>query len=47
MTMENVNELETATLRKAALRLMPLLTLGHFLASLDRVNVGFARPACK
>lgn len=40
--MENVTELETATLRKVALRLMPLLTLGYFLASLDRVNVGFA-----
>lgn len=40
--MENVTELETATLRKVALRLMPSLTLGYFLASLDRVNVGFA-----
>ncbi|WP_243466016.1 MFS transporter [Sodalis glossinidius] len=42
MTMENVNKLETTTLRKVALRLMPLLTLGYFMASLDRVNVGFA-----
>ncbi|CRL45611.1 Putative tartrate transporter [Sodalis glossinidius str. 'morsitans'] len=40
--MENVNKLETTTLRKVALRLMPLLTLGYFMASLDRVNVGFA-----
>ncbi|MGL9724034.1 MFS transporter [Sodalis sp. (in: enterobacteria)] len=42
MLMDNVSELETTTLRKVALRLMPLLTLGYFLASLDRVNVGFA-----
>lgn len=40
--METVSQLEKTTLRKVALRLMPLLTLGYFLASLDRVNVGFA-----
>ena len=34
--------LETQTIRKVALRLMPFLTVGYFLASLDRVNVGFA-----
>lgn len=35
-------ELESHTIRKIAWRLMPLFTIGYFLASLDRVNVGFA-----
>ena len=33
---------ERAVIRKLALRLMPFVTVGYFLASLDRVNVGFA-----
>lgn len=39
---EDVTTLEKVTMRKVALRLMPFLTAGYFLASLDRVNVGFA-----
>jgi ACS family tartrate transporter-like MFS transporter len=34
--------IERRTIRKAALRLMPLLMLGYFCAYLDRVNVGYA-----
>ncbi|KPL67815.1 hypothetical protein SZ64_06615 [Erythrobacter sp. SG61-1L] len=34
---------EAATYRKLALRLVPLLFLGYFVAILDRVNVGFAK----
>lgn len=34
--------IEHSTMRKNIWRLMPLFTLGYFLASLDRVNVGFA-----
>ena len=33
---------EAAVIRKVAWRLVPFLTVGYFLASLDRVNVGFA-----
>lgn len=43
--MDNVSEIETTTLRKVALRLMPLLTLGYFLASLDAST--WALPLCK
>jgi MFS family permease len=35
-------EIETSTIRKVSWRLIPFLTVGYFLASLDRVNVGFA-----
>ena len=35
-------DLETLTLRKVWLRLMPLLFLGYIIAYLDRVNVSFA-----
>ncbi|MFI5393803.1 MAG: hypothetical protein ACHQY1_08715 [Myxococcota bacterium] len=34
---------ETATYRKVAWRLLPLLFVGYFLAMVDRVNVGFAK----
>ncbi|MCB5424298.1 MFS transporter [Altererythrobacter sp. CC-YST694] len=34
---------EAATYRKVAMRLVPLLFLGYFVAILDRVNVGFAK----
>jgi MFS family permease len=34
--------IEVRTIRKVAWRLMPFVTIGYFLASLDRVNVGFA-----
>jgi ACS family tartrate transporter-like MFS transporter len=34
--------LEHQSIRKVAWRIMPFLTIGYFLASLDRVNVGFA-----
>ncbi|MBO9574246.1 MAG: MFS transporter [Sphingobium sp.] len=37
------NAFETATYRKVAWRLVPLLFLGYFVAFLDRVNVGFAK----
>ena len=40
--MPDKTEMESAVLRKLAWRLMPFLTAGYFLASLDRVNVGFA-----
>ena len=33
---------ERQVIRKLAIRLMPFVTAGYFLASLDRVNVGFA-----
>lgn len=35
-------EIEKRTVRKALLRLMPLLLLSYFLAYIDRMNVGFA-----
>lgn len=35
-------DLEKSTIKKISLHLMPLFTIGYFLASLDRVNVGFA-----
>jgi len=35
-------ELERATIRRVALRLLPMLILCYFVAYLDRVNVGFA-----
>ena len=34
--------MERQVIRKLAFRLMPFVTVGYFLASLDRVNVGFA-----
>ena len=34
--------MEREVIRKLAFRLMPFVTVGYFLASLDRVNVGFA-----
>ena len=34
--------MERQVIRKLAIRLMPFVTVGYFLASLDRVNVGFA-----
>ncbi len=37
-----VTELERATMRRVANRLLPLLILCYFVAYLDRVNVGFA-----
>ena len=37
-----VTELERATMRRVARRLLPLLILCYFVAYLDRVNVGFA-----
>lgn len=36
------SDIERTTVRKLAWRLMPLFTAGYFLASLDRMNVGFA-----
>jgi MFS transporter, ACS family, tartrate transporter len=38
-----VSAFETATYRKVARRLMPILFVGYFVAYLDRVNVGFAK----
>lgn len=38
----DVNATERSAMRKSVWRLMPLFTVGYFLASLDRVNVGFA-----
>ena len=35
-------EIEKRTVRKALIRLMPLLLLSYFLAYIDRMNVGFA-----
>lgn len=40
--MPETDPMERAVIRKIALRLMPFVTVGYFLASLDRVNVGFA-----
>ncbi|WP_324028634.1 MFS transporter [Pantoea sp. JZ2] len=40
--MRDNTSVEHSTVRKMAWRLMPLFTVGYFLASLDRVNVGFA-----
>lgn len=40
--MADTDALERGTMAKLAWRLMPFLTIGYFLASLDRVNVGFA-----
>jgi MFS transporter, ACS family, tartrate transporter len=37
-----MEQIEARTLRKATLRLLPLLALCYFVAFLDRVNVGFA-----
>jgi len=37
-----VSALESATMRKVAWRLLPILMLGYFIAFIDRVNVGFA-----
>jgi ACS family tartrate transporter-like MFS transporter len=34
--------MERQVIRKVAIRIMPFVTIGYFLASLDRVNVGFA-----
>ncbi len=40
--MPDATPMESQIIRKLALRLMPFVTVGYFLASLDRVNVGFA-----
>jgi MFS family permease len=40
--MSDTATVEHQTIRKVAWRLMPFVTVGYFLASLDRVNVGFA-----
>ena len=40
--MPDATPMESQVIRKLALRLMPFVTVGYFLASLDRVNVGFA-----
>ena len=40
--MPDIGLLEREVIRKLAIRLMPFVTVGYFLASLDRVNVGFA-----
>src|ERR1700745_3621086 len=37
-----MNNLETTTLAKVSLRLVPFLIVCYFVAYLDRVNVGFA-----
>ncbi|HJV06558.1 MAG TPA: MFS transporter [Chromobacteriaceae bacterium] len=37
-----VSAMESATMRKIAWRLLPILMLGYFIAFIDRVNVGFA-----
>lgn len=37
-----MSEIETRTIRKVSLRLIPFLILCYFIAYLDRVNVGFA-----
>src|SRR3954462_7408015 len=39
---EPVSELESATMRKVMVRLVPFLMLCYFIAYVDRVNVGFA-----
>ena len=39
---EDSAAIERSAMSKLAWRLMPFLTVGYFLASLDRVNVGFA-----
>src|SRR5689334_23409085 len=36
------NELETRTMRRVALRIVPFVMLLYFLAFIDRVNIGFA-----
>jgi ACS family tartrate transporter-like MFS transporter len=36
------DDLERATMRRVAWRIMPFLTFGYFIAYIDRVNVGFA-----
>jgi MFS family permease len=40
--MSDTKTVEVEVIRKIGWRLMPFLTVGYFLASLDRVNVGFA-----
>jgi len=40
--MSAIPDIETATMRKIAWRLLPMLMLGYFIAFIDRVNVGFA-----
>src|SRR5213075_1941091 len=35
-------ELERSTIRKAALRLLPLIGVGYGIAFMDRVNISFA-----
>ena len=49
MTLDRLNlltstssDVEIATMRKVAWRLLPVLMLGYFIAFIDRVNVGFA-----
>ncbi len=39
----HAGDFEAATYRKIALKLLPILFAGYFLAILDRVNVGFAK----
>ncbi len=39
---ETRSALEVATMRRVAIRLLPYLMLGYFIAFLDRVNAGFA-----
>jgi len=42
MSLSATHITERSAMRKIIWRLMPLFTVGYFLASLDRVNVGFA-----
>ncbi len=41
-TLADSPDIEAATMRKVAWRLLPTLMLGYFIAFIDRVNVGFA-----
>ena len=36
------NELQSRTLRRVALRIVPFIMLLYFIAYIDRVNIGFA-----
>src|SRR3954465_6531124 len=39
-----MSDIEARTIRKVMLRLLPVLFVCYFVAYLDRVNVGFAKP---
>ena len=37
-----MSDIETSTMRRVTMRLLPFLMVGYFFAFVDRVNVGFA-----